>query len=104
MVFWLLGAYALFYLNVIFDTFGNVKEKQMKNSHVHLHMLCVHKVVSRKIDLSFGLLKKTNFGAKNKIFYGTCFVFFIPATYNVVFCKTLRTHMDYRDIHMKFFV
>jgi hypothetical protein len=38
-------------------------------------MLHVHKVISRKTDMSFGLRKKTNFGAKNKTFYGIYFVF-----------------------------
>jgi hypothetical protein len=33
----------------------------MKNSHVRLHMFCVHKVVSQKIDMSFSLRKKDKF-------------------------------------------
>jgi hypothetical protein len=57
----------------------------MKNLHVRLHMLCVHKVVLRKTYLSFGLRKKTNFDANKKTFYGTYFVFFTPTTCNVIF-------------------
>jgi hypothetical protein len=67
-------------------------------------MLCVHKVVSQKIDLSFGLRKNKNFGAKNKTFYGTCFIFFTPITCNVFFRKTLRTHMNYGDVLVDFFL
>jgi hypothetical protein len=44
--FWLMGAYALFILKYIFDTFQNIKDINKKNrtqsSYVH-----AHKVVSR---------------------------------------------------------
>jgi hypothetical protein len=70
--------------------------------HVRLHMLCVHKVISQKIDLSFGLRKKTNFGAKNKIFYSTYFVFLQGPRAMSFFHET--THMNYGDVHVKFFI
>jgi hypothetical protein len=66
-------------------------------------MVCVHKVVLRKTDLSFDLRKKKYFGAKNKTFYCTCFVFFFYTDHvQCFFCETLRTHMDYEDVHVNF--
>jgi hypothetical protein len=56
----------------------------MKNLHVRLHMLRVHKVVSRKTDMSFRL-RKNKIDAKSKTFYGIYFVFFTPI--NVFFVK-----------------
>jgi hypothetical protein len=65
---------------------------QTKNSSVHLQILHAHKVVSRKIDLSFVQCKKEEFDAKSKVFCETCFVFShqsqkILISRNSVFCK-----------------
>jgi hypothetical protein len=67
------------YLNVIFDTFGNVKKFKQKFPRTSSHVVCVQSRFT-KTDLSFSLRKKTNFGAKNKKFYGTCFFFFTLTT------------------------
>jgi hypothetical protein len=57
--------------SIHFEISTNSKRK----IRIHLHILHVHAVVSRKIDLPFGLCKNTKFASKNKIFYDTCFVF-----------------------------
>jgi hypothetical protein len=88
------------YLNVIFDTFWNIKKIQMKNSHVHLYMLCVRKVVLRKTILSFGLRKKKNFDAKKKTLYHTCFVFFTPTTCNVIFSQNFYKRIWIMKMYM----
>jgi hypothetical protein len=62
-------------------------------------MLCVHKVVSQKNDLSFGLRKKKNLSAKNKIFYGTYLVFLHRPRAMSFFHETLGTHMDL-EVHL----
>jgi hypothetical protein len=72
----------------------------MKKSHVRLHMLCVHKVVLRKTDLSFGLRKKSNFDANKKTFYGICFIFFTPTTCNVIFSRNFYEHIWIMKIYM----
>jgi hypothetical protein len=45
-------------------------------------------------------VKKTNFGANNKIFYGTCFVFFTPITCDgAVLAAQLGTPIGSYDEH-----
>jgi hypothetical protein len=53
-----------------------------------------------KTNLTFGLRKKINFGAKKKTFYDICFVFLHRPHEISVFRATLGTH---RDVHVKFF-
>jgi hypothetical protein len=73
----------------------------MKNSHIHLHMLCVHKVVSWKNNFSFGLRKKLVLKTRHLC---TCFVFLHGPRAILFFCKTLQTHMDYGVVYVKFFI
>jgi hypothetical protein len=51
-MFWHMGSYDLFILKCVLDTFWNIKKFETKNSHEHLHMLHVHKVVSSKFDFN----------------------------------------------------
>jgi hypothetical protein len=46
VMFWVSGVYALFYLKCNLDVFLNVKQFQIKNPCVQLHVLHMHKVVS----------------------------------------------------------
>jgi hypothetical protein len=58
-VSWIMGEYAFFILKYILDTFWNVKKiETKKNSHVHVHVLRSHKIVSWKTDLSCNVCKK----------------------------------------------
>jgi hypothetical protein len=78
---------------------------QTKNSHVHLHMFFhVHKVVSQKTDMSFVLQKKTNFGGKKRHFMVFILSFLHRPSKMLFFHKTLRTHMDYGDVRVNFFI
>jgi hypothetical protein len=40
-----------------------------------------------KLTCHLAYVKKTNFDAKKKILYHTCFVFFTPTTCNVIFSQ-----------------
>jgi hypothetical protein len=73
-----------------------------KKSHVHIHMLCFHKVVSRKIDLSCGVCKKIKFGTKNKKIHKIN-LSYIDNTRKYLFsAKNLQTYIDYGEVRAKF--
>jgi hypothetical protein len=73
----------LFECNILYIL--KCQKNSTKKSHVCLHMLRVHKVVSQKNDMSFGLRKKTNFGAKNKTFYSTIYFVFLHRPPDILF-------------------
>jgi hypothetical protein len=69
------------------------------------HMLCVHKVVSRIIDLSFGLRKKRQI----LVLKTSHFMVYILSCLHrprvmSFFRETLPTNMDYGDVYVKFFI
>jgi hypothetical protein len=64
---------------------------QTKTSCAHIHTLHTQKVVSQKINLSFGMCEKIKFGDKNKAFNKKYFVFLHQQ--QRFFCETLETHI-----------
>jgi hypothetical protein len=64
-------------LPIFWNTYFKISKKiETQNSHVHLHVLHVHKVVARQIECHVACVKKIKFDAKNKAFYMTIFVIF----------------------------
>jgi hypothetical protein len=76
----------------------------MKKSHVRLHMLCVHKVVLRKTDFRLAYVKRQILMLTRRHFMVYFYLFYTNHMQCHFFAKLLRTHMDYEDVHVKFFV
>jgi hypothetical protein len=62
--------------------------------HGHLRVLHAHIVVSRQIDVSYGVCKKTKFDAKNKTFHMIFFVFLLRPQKSINFSQNIQTHLD----------
>jgi hypothetical protein len=66
------------------------------------HITCAPSFFTLNQLVVWPTLKRQNFGAKNKTFYYTFFVFLHrPMS---VFRETLGTHMYYRNVHVNFFL
>jgi hypothetical protein len=84
MVFSLRCIYTLYLKGIL--TYLNMLKIQTKVSRVHLHILRVHEVVSRKTIR--GLCKKKKIGAKISLFADTFFLsFFVEATKSIRFSQ-----------------
>jgi hypothetical protein len=62
------------------------KFKRKIHKYVSPYCVCT-KSFHEKSTYRLAYVRKINFGAKNKIFYGTCFVFFTPTMCNVIFSR-----------------
>jgi hypothetical protein len=73
---------------------------------MHVFTCCVcTKSFHEKIDLSFGLRKKDKFWyEKTRHFMVHVLSFLHRPRAMSFFYETLRTHMNYGDVHVKFFV
>jgi hypothetical protein len=79
------------------------KFKQKIRTYAFTCCVCT-KWFHKKLTCRLAYVRKTNFGAKNKTFYGTCFVFLHRSRAMSFFCETLRMYMDYGHVYVKFFV
>jgi hypothetical protein len=76
----------------------------MKNRMYIFTCYVCTKLFHEKPTCHLAYVKKKKFGAKNKTFYDIYFVFLHRSLEMPFFRRTLRTHMDYGDVHAKFFI
>jgi hypothetical protein len=93
-----------FYLNLIFDIFEILKKsKQIFFTYVFTYYVCT-KSLHEKTTYRLAYVKKIKFGAKIRYFTIHVLSFYIDHMKCPIFRETLVTHMDYRDIYVKFCV
>jgi hypothetical protein len=94
-----------FYLNVTFDIFWNVKKIQQQNRmYVFTCYVCT-KSFHKKTTCRLAYVKRQILVLKTRHFI----VLFILSFYtdHLTYCffrEILRTHMDYGNVHAKFFI
>ena len=75
-----------------------------KNSCVYLDVLCACKKFREKLTFFTTCIKKTKKNLAEKTFLAPKFVFLHTTQKTSIFVKRLHKHVEYRDVHVKFFI